>query len=72
MTLSGYVPVDGPNIVTILVGADVIKLKACTLKDRVIIALHPCVNRLPDLDFVLVELLKYLFHAVNLWRLAME
>src|SRR5688572_13923874 len=53
VSFCGYIPVNRPDVVAVLVGADVIKLQPRTFKNRMKITLHLAIDSLADLNFVL-------------------
>jgi hypothetical protein len=63
MAFCGNVPVNGADIISILVGAHIIEFKAGAFKDGVKIPLHLAINSLPDLYFVFTEFFQQLFHS---------
>ena len=57
MAFGTYVPVDGSDIVAILIGPHIIELKTRPFEDRMEVALHLAVDRLAYLYLILPQLL---------------
>src|SRR5687768_13988578 len=53
MPFRGNIPVDGADVISVLIGAYIIEFKSGAFEDGVEISLHLAVDRLADLDLVL-------------------
>lgn len=62
MSLCRHMPIDGTDIVTVLIRADVVEFKTCSLENGMKIPLHLAVDRLANLDFISTELFEEFSH----------
>jgi len=64
MTFGGHVPIDGTNIITVLIRSNFVKFKARAFKYGMEISLHLAIDNLANLDFVPAKFFKKFFHSI--------